>query len=123
MKPASAMSLAAKNPGRLGAAALAGDRPGIEVAAATAAAPSSWRLVIDTADSHAKVFTECILWHGRARAAKGVVRGSLPQRSWSPVRIRMRGRVRAEPAPDAAPRDATHRLTGFRERTYGPHKC
>ncbi len=45
MKPASAISLAAKNPERLVAAALAGDRPDIAAEAARAAPPSSWRLV------------------------------------------------------------------------------
>src|SRR5580700_9269057 len=46
INPSSAMALAARTSGQLGAAALAGDRPCIAAEAARAAPPSSWRLVI-----------------------------------------------------------------------------
>src|SRR5580704_15373288 len=46
MKPASAMSFAARMSGQRGVAALTGERPGIAAVTARAALPSSWRLVI-----------------------------------------------------------------------------
>ena len=77
MYPASAMSFAAMNPGRLDVAALAGDSPRIAAVAARAAPPSSWRLVIILCIPVAAVLRKPNLYHDCVEADGRVAAGPL----------------------------------------------